>query len=592
MRAPRGSVRRALLAHTGRDATWLLTCNWATMMLMVLTAWQLLPLQQQEAVRWGVIGSVYSFAVLLILRWVRNTSTATLERIYAAMVCGFSLLWTAVPVLFFDPQNFAFSMFMLTFLGGLAAAAVPVLAAWLPLYWIWVVPPFVAQIALYWWRGASLLYWSIGLGMLILLFSQLVFARNYRRTVISALRLGIENSLLVEQLNEKTEVAEAANRAKTMFLAAASHDLRQPVYALTLFLDALATSSLNPTQRTMVQNARAANSASSDMLRTLLDFSRVEAGVLNPKPHPMALASVLQKIEAEFGPEAFKKGVLYRTRDTRLWINSDAQLIALVLRNLVSNALRYTEQGGVLVAVRTRKASLSIQVWDTGIGIPADKHAEVFKEFHQLGNAERDHRKGLGMGLYIAAGLAKSLGGTIRIASTPGRGSVFSLVLPAPLEHPFVLEASAVLGRMHTNEPPITSLVGIRVLAVDDDEAVRESMRIVMQGWGCHVTLAAGREEALAHAQTESPDILVTDYRLRGGVTGGDLIDAVRQMLMRPDGTPRPPLPVIIVTGDTHPDRLREAQGHAALLLHKPINANTLKEALIEVLSQPGPHAV
>ena len=156
-----------------------------------------------------------------------------------------------------------------------------------------------------------------------------------------------------------------------------------------------------------------------------------------------------------------------------------------MLRNLVSNALRYTERGGLLVAVRRRRASLSIQVWDTGIGIPADKHVEVFKEFHQLGNEERDHRKGLGMGLYIAAGLAKSLGGTISIASEPGRGSVFSLVLPVPREHAFALDASAALKRTQTSEPSIASLVGVRVLAVDDDEAVRESMRIVMQGWGC-----------------------------------------------------------------------------------------------------------
>ena len=131
------------------------------------------------------------------------------------------------------------------------------------------------------------------------------------------------------------------------------------------------------------------------------------------------------------------------------------------------------------------------------------------------------------------------------------------------------------------------------MLAVDDDEAVRESMRIVMQGWGCQVTLAEGRDDALAHAQIEMPDILVTDYRLRSGVTGGQLIDALRQMHARQQhGSPRPPLPVIIVTGDTHPDRLREALGHTAVLLHKPINANTLKDALIEALSQPGQHAV
>ncbi|MFZ6758016.1 hybrid sensor histidine kinase/response regulator [Undibacterium sp. Ji50W] len=586
-RLPPGSVRKALHAHAAPSINWLMGCNWVTMMLMSLTIRLMLPSQQSLAWQWAVTGSAYSLLFLLVRRRYAAASYGVLERIYALSVCGFSLLWVAVPVLFFDPQNFAFSMFMLTIFGGLAAASVPILSASLPLYWLWITPPFLTQISLYWLRGGGPYYWGIGFGMLILLISQLVFARNHHKTIIASIRLGLQNALLVQQLEEKTALAISANMAKTRFLAAASHDLRQPVYALSLFLDALASSDLNSRQATMVQHASAANLAASEMLQTLLDFSRIEAGVLNPQQRRMDLMSILNKLGEEFGPQAYKKNLLYRSRSSDIWIESDPQLIALVLRNLVSNALRYTQSGGVLVAARRRHQHVLLQVWDTGIGIAADKHEEIFREFHQLGNVERDHRKGLGMGLAIAEGLARSLGASIEVASRPGRGSVFSLVLPLhgmrKMERHASPDDQACIDA--DTEPDCLLLQGITVLVVDDDEAVRAGLHAVLQSWGCQVSLAEDMQDALARTAEKLPDVLLTDYRLRGGVTGGDIIRAVRQTISYNTPDQKLVLPAIIVTGDTHPERLREAQGHAALLLHKPLAANALKAALVQALA-------
>ena len=583
-----GEIWRGLKAHTESSINWVVFCNWLAMLMLTCTAYLLFPAQQQLALQCLGLGTALSLAFLFWRRRGVRVTTQVIEVIFIFWVIGFSSWWVAILILFFDPANFAFSMFMLTITGGMAAACLPILSIWLPLYWLFVLPSFLTQIALYWWSG-GLHYQGISLGMTLLMFSQLVFARNTHRGMVASVELGLLNVKLVEQLREKTAVAEKANRAKTMFLAAASHDLRQPVYALALFIDALGDSGLNPTQQNMLRHARVANQASSEMLKTLLDFSRVEAGVVNPQIRPTALAPLLLQMSEEFGPQAYQKQLLYRTRASAAWVNSDEQLIALILRNLISNALRYTASGGVLVGVRMQGNCVALQVWDTGIGIAPDKHAEVFEEFLQLANPERDQRKGLGMGLAIAAGLARTLQARITLASRPGRGSVFSLELPLhreaqrqPLQPAAPSHSTDARDVQSPSAVPLVrSLLGTTVLVVDDEETIRAGLEAVLHGWGCTVLLAEGLDDALTLAARQRPDLLVTDYRLRAGLTGGDVIKTLRIALGDRAGRP---LPCIIVTGDTQPERLVEAQSHGTLLLHKPIGAEALQHALRQAL--------
>ena len=579
-----GAVWRAMVKHIEPSINWIIGCNWLAMVLMSAAAHQLLPMQQQLALQWLGVGSAPALAFLIWRRRHPRINSSAIEVSLILWVAGFASWWVAVPVLFFDPANFAFNMFMLTVTAAMAAACLPILSIWLPLYWLFVLPPFLTQIALYWAAG-GVQYHIVSVGTTLLMLSQLLFARNTNRGMIASVKLSLQNLRLVAQLEEKTAVAERANRAKTMFLAAASHDLRQPVYALTLFIDALDSSGLSPVQQGMLRHARVANQASSDMLKTLLDFSRVEAGVVVPQMRPIALAPLLQQMDEEFGPQAYQKHLLYRSHATTAWVHSDEQLVALILRNLISNALRYTASGGVLLGARLRGDSVLLQVWDTGIGIAPEKHAEVFEEFLQLDNPERDQRKGLGMGLAIAAGLARSLQARITLASRPGRGSVFSIVLPLHRE-PLKVVAPA-LHQIQSAQagPTIKStpggLYGIVVLVVDDEETVRAGLQAVLQGWGCTVKLAEGLEDALQQALLQRPDVLITDYRLRGGVTGGNVIQALQLKLGDKDGRP---LPSIIVTGDTHPERLVEAQSYGTLLLHKPLGAGVLRDALQSAL--------
>ena len=402
-------------------------------------------------------------------------------------------------------------------------------------------------------------------------------ARNLARAARDSIELRFDNERLVTQLRAQTDravqalaTAEQANQDKSRFLAAASHDLRQPLHAMGLFLDTLARSPLTAQQASVLGHARTASGAASEMLTTLLDYSRLEAGVVQAHDAPFAVQPLLSALEQEFGPQADAAALVYRTRETTAAALADKALVDLVMRNFISNALRYTRTGGLLIACRARGGRLALEVWDTGCGIAPEHQQEVFKEFHQLGNPERDRRKGLGLGLAIVQRLAQAMHTQVEVRSRLGRGSVFRLWL-TPWRGALVDEAVA---SAHDG----ASLVGRRVLVVDDDEPVRLGMQSLLASWGCHCVCAESAADALARLhQMPQPDVVVTDFRLRHEETGRQVLDTLRAHLQRS-------VPAIIMTGDTSPQRLRDAQSTGALLLHKPVSAAQLREALVEVL--------
>jgi len=402
-------------------------------------------------------------------------------------------------------------------------------------------------------------------------------ARNLARAARDSIELRFDNERLVAQLRAQTDravqalaTAEQANQDKSRFLAAASHDLRQPLHAMGLFLDTLARSPLTAQQASVLGHARTASGAASEMLTTLLDYSRLEAGVVQAHDAPFAVQPLLSALEQEFGPQADAAALVYRTRETTAAALADKALVDLVMRNFISNALRYTRTGGLLIACRARGGRLALEVWDTGCGIAPEHQQEVFKEFHQLGNPERDRRKGLGLGLAIVQRLAQAMHTQVEVRSRLGRGSVFRLWL-TPWRGALVDEAVA---SAHDG----ASLVGRRVLVVDDDEPVRLGMQSLLASWGCHCVCAESAADALARLhQMPQPDVVVTDFRLRHEETGRQVLDTLRAHLQRS-------VPAIIMTGDTSPQRLRDAQSTGALLLHKPVSAAQLREALVEVL--------
>jgi signal transduction histidine kinase len=429
-------------------------------------------------------------------------------------------------------------------------------------------------------------------------------AHTAEQATYQGILLQIENTALVQRLREESmqsqatldraeaaqvhaeqaqlhaeqakTMAEKANTDKSKFLAAASHDLRQPLHAMGLFLEALSQSEMTEQQLSVLEHAHAASTAASEMLTTLLDFSRLEAGVVTSQPKPFLLQPMLVKLEQEFGLQADARDLVYRTRETTLAALADPNLTDLVLRNFISNAIRYTDKGGVLVSCRKRGGSTVVEVWDTGMGIAADQQDDIFKEFHQLGNPERDRRKGLGLGLAIVERISAAMGAKVTLHSEPGRGSVFRLWL------------ERYTGSVVHDKANIASnkdLHGMRVLVIDDEEPVRIGMQELLNSWGCICHTADELSSALKCVallpMDAQPEVILADYRLREGATGGQAIAALRSYLtLRGMDTL---VPAIIITGDTAPERLREARSTEASLLHKPVSASALQQALIQL---------
>ncbi|MDM0039678.1 hybrid sensor histidine kinase/response regulator [Variovorax sp. J22G21] len=491
------------------------------------------------------------------------------------------MAWGALVWVTLDTTTVSGSILVVAVLAGIAGGSMSSLSPVFPVFVVFVVFELIAVASKLWLLGDPA-YNALGAAGVLYVFTLLGQSRNNARAARAAIDLRFENIELVERLGVETGHAQAehlkaeqANLAKSKFLAAASHDLRQPIHAQGLFLEVLSRTELSAVQRDALTNARATWHASAQMLDTLLDFSRIEAGVVEPQPRPFRLQTLLHKIENELAPQADAKGLVYRSRETRVLVQSDPALLELILRNLVSNAIRYTRRGGVLVACRARGDDVLLEVWDTGVGVDPTQHQEIFREFHQLGNAERDRRKGLGLGLAIAQGLAQALGHPLSLASKPGRGSVFRLRLARariaaasdwPPRAPAPLRALAM------------SMPDVRVLVIDDDETVRAGMRQLLRGWGCACDAADSIEEALALARVHPPGLVISDYRLRERRTGAEAIGALRAEFGAA-------LPALLITGDTAPERLREARASGVLLLHKPVSPRQLHHGLMAVLN-------
>jgi signal transduction histidine kinase/ActR/RegA family two-component response regulator len=368
--------------------------------------------------------------------------------------------------------------------------------------------------------------------------------------------------------------AEQANAAKTRFLAAASHDLRQPIHALGLLFATLAESVRDARTAPLLKQIDSAFDAVDSMLTSLLDISKLDAGVVRPHVGPVDLAALLQRLDDEHQPIARVTGNRLRVRPADAVVASDAAMLHRILANLVSNALRYTIDGRVLVGARRRGRSIRIDVYDDGPGIPEDSLEDIFLEFHQLGNPERDRRKGLGLGLAIVKRLADLLGHRIEVRSALGRGSRFSVTLPASAE----ARPSAARGPLAA--APGADLHGKRVLLLDDEVAVLDAMSSLLERWGCEVTTTAAPEEAEAALASSSapPDMLIVDYRLRRHASGIETIGRLHQVAGHR-------IPALVITGDTAPDRLREAQESGYPLLHKPVKPAELRAVMRQLIS-------
>lgn len=417
---------------------------------------------------------------------------------------------------------------------------------------------------------------SIVVFLLLTAALALLSGRNFNRLLTSEILTRTRNDRLVRDLTAKQAEVESANMAKTRFLAAASHDLRQPVHAINIYGEVLRAhvrdgeglSALNSMQRSI--------HSLDGLFESIEDIAKFEAGIVTARLSDFPLERVLATVRADHAAAADAKAVALRVPPCEHVVRSDPVLLGRILGNLVSNAIRYTDTGSVRVEVERAGDATRITVRDTGIGIPQDRLDDVFREFVQLHNPERDRSAGLGLGLSIVKRLADLLGHPLDVRSQPGTGSAFSITVPlaagaATALSPTAAEADDALG----------VLAGAFVLVIDDEAAVREATGLLLRGWRCHVLSAGSGDEALALIEREEryPDLILSDYRLRNDESGIDVIERVRRHL----GTQ---VPALLISGDIAPARVKEAFDRGLTVLHKPVPVALLRDALASRLPQ------
>ena len=378
------------------------------------------------------------------------------------------------------------------------------------------------------------------------------------------------------ELREARDAAEAANLSKDKYLAAASHDLLQPLNAARLLISTLRERQLPQNELHLVERAHQALEGAEDLLTDLLDISKLDQAAIKPDIDIYSLDDVLLPLVSEFQSVAAAAGLQLKHYIPRVAIKTDFRLLTRILRNFLSNACRYTDQGCVLVGARMRAGALRIEVWDTGRGIPEEELQSIFLEFNQLGIGRSAKRSGVGLGLAIVDRIASMLGYQVLVRSKPGRGSVFSIDVPLAEAMPRErVAAPAVVPQL--GDP----LPGRRLLVIDNEESILLSMAALLEQWGCTVVTATDEQSALTALDGVAPDAILADYHLDHGLTGWDVVLAVR-------GRFNQALPVVMITADRSDQCRQQLQGCGVPVLNKPVKPGKMRSVLSHLLAANG----
>jgi len=546
---------------------WQGTQHWLAMVWLTLVMAVL-------ALRWWGLGK--------LVVWRQHSLRRRLHAAVAlSLINGlvFSMSLAFVPYLD-DYQRMVQTMLLL----GLCAGSVATTAGYAPVLLSFLLPVSISNAVswLIWHAGGRASTWlEVALGALILGFAWILasLGRDAYRVFVDSVLIRLQQTQTNQQLSLALQKAEQAMEAKTRFLASASHDLRQPMHTLSLLGSALVRRPLDAESSEIGRHMNLALQSLASQMDGLLDISKLDAQVVPVANQVFCLSTWLKRLCTEMTRSAEAKGLsLSLSCPPAVYVDTDPMLLERVLRNLIDNAIKYTDQGSVQVEVVAEAHDEEgedliwrLNVRDTGRGIAPAEQARIFEEFYQIGNAERDRAKGLGLGLSIVSRMVDLLDLPLQLCSTPGQGSCFSLSIAAA-------EGSGVAELAPSNSAG--RLPHLYVLVLDDEAPVREAMRALLSSHGCEVVTTGSTREALLKCMVRRPDIVLTDFRLRDGDDGISALNSLRNAL--------PGLPAVLITGDTAPERLREAHAAGLVLLHKPVLEEQLVAAIHAALVEAG----
>lgn len=571
---------KILIIH--KNAPMILVGNLLASIPMAIVLWS-------EGYETSAINWICVLYLITAIRWLHYYSfksestskpeSASLQYInkqgkgYTILALLSGCFWGGTAILFFDPNNVPiFTTLVLTLVSMVGGSMTSLSSR--PLTYACFSIPALAPVTVMMLTQDILFYQWLSLGMTIFTVTTLIFSHNLHRVIDNSILLKYENIELASDLKDQTEAANKANNDKSRFIATASHDLRQPLHAVNLFLDSLGHKITTEEQQHDLNRIQRGLDSLGDLFNALLDISQLDAETVRINKINFQLKEQLQTIVDQFSPDAEAKGLILTLNKCDQIIHSDPVLFEQLVRNLLSNAIRYTEEGSVDVfTTNNSDNSINLHIQDSGIGIPEKDSENIFNEFFQLDNPERNRNKGLGLGLSIVRRTAKLLQHQIKFHSTQGKGTEFIIELPLGDSTNLTTHSS---GQSTSTE---SKLKNLEVMVIDNEIDILQGMENLLSSWGCIVTTASSTEKAMSLVDNgKHPEFILSDYRMPGDLNGCEIVKEIKLKIGD--------IPTLIITGDT------EIKSENYFLLSKPIKPAQLRVAMTRLLNSNLPPKV